>query len=215
MAMVPRVIDIYSRTKVNNDSFVKAKADGIWAVIHKASEGETYKDKTVQKRRQMAVDAGLLVGFYHFNYGNDYKDQVSNFIEAAQPDEETLICLDFEDHVVDMSITAAVSFMKEIEDRLAKSCAIYSGNRLKQYYPNLSKSDQLYLASKKLWVAQYSPKLTLPKNWKNNGGDWWLWQYTGDDVGPQPHQVNGFAKGIDLSVYNNDDYDKFKAEWTN
>lgn len=207
--MTPRVIDIYSGTRVRDDSFKKAAAAGIWACIHKATEGNGYKDKTYPVRRKMAVDAGMLWGAYHFNYGSDWKTQVNNFLSQAEPDENTLLCLDFEDHTVNMTITAALAFMKEVEQRSGKLCAIYSGNRLKETIGSISAADLAYLNDRKLWICQYGPKLILPKGIKN----WFLWQYTGDGVGPLPHDMPGFDSGQDYSVYNGQTKEEFTQTW--
>lgn len=209
--MTPRVIDIYSGTRVRDDSFKKAADAGIWACIHKATEGNGYKDKTYPVRRKMATDAGLLWGAYHFNLGNDWMTQVNNFLSQAEPDENTLLCLDFEDYVKgNMSIQSALAFMKEVEQRTGKLCAIYSGNRLKETIGSISKEEVAYLNDRKIWICQYGPKLILPKGITN----WFLWQYTGDGVGPQPHQVPGFYPGEDLNVYNGTSKEEFTQTWT-
>jgi len=206
--MIPKVVDIYSLSKVQNDTFVRAKAAGILGVIHKATEGVSFTDKKYPQRRKMAQEAGLLWGAYHFNYGNDVKAQVKNFISWADPDENTLLVLDYEKAGTDMNIESAVAFMKEIEDRMGKSCAIYSGNRLKETLNYLPKQDQAYMASKKLWLAQYGPKATLPPGFKK----YFLWQYTGDGIGPSPHTVDGFENGVDLSVYDGTD-EQLLIDW--
>ena len=212
--MNPRVVDMYSGTAVTAASFVKAKQAGIWAIIHKVSEGNTYRDKTYALHRKWATDAGLLWGGYHFNYGNDVNTQVNNFLAAAEFDETSFICLDWEDSKIDMNATSAIRFMKTVEDRVGKVCALYSGNVLKQYFPTLSEADKTYIAGRKLWICQYGPKLILPKNIDKYGGKWSLWQYTGDGVGPQPHTVAGFGNGIDLSVFNGDTFEDFESFWT-
>lgn len=193
----PRVVDIYSLTTIQSDTFERAKAAGVWGIIHKASEGNTYKDPKYAQRRKMVEDAGLLWGAYHFNYGNDVKQQVDNFLDSAQPDANTLVVLDFEDHKVNMDIQYAVAFMRSVEDKLGRSCAIYSGNRLKTYIGQLGQDDFAYITQKKLWLAQYGPKAQLPKGFDK----YFLWQYSGDGIGPMPHTVDGFGPGQDMNVY--------------
>lgn len=200
--MTPRVIDIYVGTNVTSDSFNKAKAAGIWGIIHKATEGTTYRDKSYSTRRKMVSDAGLLWGAYHFNYGNDYKRQVDNFLAAAEPDEMTAVFLDWEMYKVNMSVQAAIAFCKELEDRTGKIAGLYTGNPLRSAFPSLSEADKTYMATRKIWWAQYGPKPVMPKNFEKYGGTWGLWQYTGDGVGPFPHTVPGFGNGIDLNVFN-------------
>lgn len=201
----PRVVDIYHGDDVEGKDFVRgftlAKESGVWGIIHKASQGETFKDKKYQQRRDAAKSLGLLFGAYHFNSGADVYNQVTNFIEAAQPDKDTLMVLDFEDTKSNMSIHEAVSFMKLVEDRIGRNCAIYSGNRLKETINSLSSDEFDYITSKRLWLCQYGPRAVLPRGFKK----YWLWQYTGDGIGPKPHYVPGITvpggKGIDLNVY--------------
>lgn len=210
--MKPRVIDIYSLNKVVSDSFQRAAEAGIWACIHKATEGNTFKDKGYKTRRKLATDAGMLWGAYHFNLGNDVKAQVDNFLSHAEPDENTLVCLDFEDYRKgNMTIQSAIAFMKEVEDRTGKLCAIYSGNRLKETIQTVGAEDVKYISERKLWICQYGPRLIMPKGIDKDA--WFLWQYTGDGVGPKPHTVPGFEDGIDLSVYNGESKEEFATKW--
>jgi lysozyme len=75
-----------------NVDFVKMKADGIVAVIHKATQGLTYVDKTYATRQRAASKAGLLWGAYHFGVGGDGSDQAAFFLETIQPDGATFWC---------------------------------------------------------------------------------------------------------------------------
>jgi lysozyme len=211
----PRVVDIYHGDNVEGKDFVagfqKAYDAGIWGVIHKATQGVSIKDPMYAKRRLAAEKVGLLWGAYHFNTGEDVKKQVDNFIKAAEPDKKTLMVLDFEEYKTNMSVHEAVSFMKLVEDKIGRSCAIYSGNRLKETITDLSKDEFNYMTSKKLWLCQYGPKAVLPKGFKK----YWLWQYTGDGVGPTPHNIPGIScnPGIDLNVYDSTK-EQLQKEWT-
>ena len=212
-----RVVDIYWGDDVEGKDcvagFTKAKEAGLWGCIHKASQGTTFKDKAYDRRREAAQKVGLLWGAYHFNNGDNVKDQVDWFIKCARPDKNTLMVLDFEDNKrSNMSVHEAVSFMKLVEDKTGRSCAIYSGNRLKETIGQLGKDEFQYITSRKLWLCQYGPKAKLPKGFDK----YWLWQYTGDGVGSKPHYIDGINcpgnSGIDLNVYNGT-FDQLKKEW--
>jgi lysozyme len=201
------VCDIYHGDNVEGSDcikgFQKASDFGIWGIIHKASQGSSYQDPAYKRRRAAAESVGLLWGAYHFNSGEDVKEQADNFLKAAAPNEKTLMVLDFEENKKsNMSIHEAVSFMKLVEDKIGRSCAIYSGNKLKETIGSLGKDEFKYITSKKLWLAQYGPKAKLPMGFDK----YWLWQYTGDGVGQLPHSVPGITvpggTGIDLNVYN-------------
>jgi lysozyme len=198
-AMTPRVIDISHHNTVTD---LKATAAaGVWGVIHKASQGRAYRDPDYGARRALAAKAGLLWGGYHFNDGTDVAAQVDSFMKAAQPDAATLMVLDFEDNrLSNMSVQQAVDFLHQLEQRLGRKGAIYSGNRLKETIGQLSPMERDYLLSHRLWLCQYGPRAVLPKGFAR----YWLWQYTGDGVGPLPHNVPGVVagnSGVDLNAF--------------
>jgi GH25 family lysozyme M1 (1,4-beta-N-acetylmuramidase) len=217
MPMIPRICDIYHGDNVEGKDcvigFTKAKNAGVWGIIHKATQGAEIVDSAYKRRRAAAEKVGLLWGAYHFNTGEKVRDQIDNFFKVAAPDKNTLMVLDFEDNKrSQMSIEEAVSFMKGVEDRLGRSCAIYSGNKLKESIDDLSSDEFDYIISKKLWLCQYGPKAKFPKGFKK----YWLWQYTGDGIGPLPHYVPGITvpggTGIDLNAYDGD-LAQLQKEW--
>lgn len=217
MAFTPRVVDIYHGDNVEGNDcvagFQKAKDAGVWGIIHKASQGTNYKDTAYDRRRDAAEKVGLLWGAYHFNNGDDVADQVDQFMKAANPDKNTLMVLDFEDNPrSNMSIHEAVSFLKLLEDKIGHEAALYSGNRLKDNITKLSSDEFEYITSKRLWLCQYGPRAKLPKGFDK----YWLWQYTGDGMGPLPHYVPGITvpggKGIDLNVYDGT-LEDLQKEW--
>lgn len=203
----PRVIDIYHLTSCNAESFKRAKAAGLWGVIHKASQG-TRPDPKYALRRKWALDAGLLWGGYHFNDGDDYKAQADSFVRSLDPDGTTLAVLDYEIYKRNMDITSCVKFMRIVEDKLGKSCAIYSGDALKSNISKLGKDDFKYITGKRLWLAQYGPTAKLPRGFDK----YFLWQYTGDGIGQEPHTIDGFGPGQDMNVYNGT-FEDLSTEW--
>ncbi|WP_426608654.1 GH25 family lysozyme [Bradyrhizobium sp. McL0616] len=197
--MQPRVADISHHNVV--EDLGAAAAAGLWGIIHKASQGRAYVDPDYTGRRKLAAAAGLLWGAYHFNTGDPVPLQIDNFLKAAQPDDETLMVLDFEDNrPSNMSAQQAVEFLHLLEQKLGRKGAIYSGNRLKETMGKLGPEDRAYLTSHRLWLCQYGPVAHLPAGFSNC----WLWQYTGDGVGPPPHNIPGIVAGnggIDLNAY--------------
>jgi lysozyme len=194
--MQPRVADISHHNTVS--SFSMAAGAGLWGIIHKATQGSNYRDPDYAKRRSAAKAAGLLWGAYHFNDGSDVVGQVANFLQYAQPDPDTLLVLDYEDNPrSNMSIQQAVQFLRLIESR-GYTCAIYSGNRLKESIGRLGIDDQRYICGHLLWLCQYGPRAVLPAGFDN----YFLWQYTDGVVGPQPRSVAGIQGEVDLNVFN-------------
>jgi lysozyme len=197
MAVTPRVIDISHHNEVYD--FKMVAAAGVWGVIHKATQGKAYADPNYPGRRILATNAGLLWGAYHFNTGDDVKAQVRWFIDKAKPDDKTLLVLDYEDNrLSNMNIHQAVEFLHRVEDMTGRKAAIYSGNRLKESIDILNSIDRDYLTSHRLWLCQYGPVAKVPRGFAK----WWLWQYTGDGIGPLPHSVPGIESNtIDINTF--------------
>src|SRR5215471_8589946 len=74
----------------------KAKASGIVGVMHKATQGISFRDPMFVENRKKALDAGLLFGAYHFGTGAGGVEQAAFFLDVARPLEGDLLVLDFE-----------------------------------------------------------------------------------------------------------------------
>jgi lysozyme len=104
------VIDISHHNDVRD--LKMAAASGIKGVIQEATQGRAYADPDYAKHGNMVAGAGLLWGAYDFNTGDDVRSQVHWFIDKAQPDENTLLVLDYEDNrLSNMNIHQAVDFL--------------------------------------------------------------------------------------------------------
>lgn len=195
--MDARVVDLSHYNNVT--SFPAVAAAGVWGIIHKATQGVGYVDSRYALRRPVALAAKLLWGAYHFNTGDPISDQVKFFIDHAQPDVNTLMVLDYEDYrQSNMNINGAVEFLHLLEQQLGRKGALYSGNRVKETIGTLNATDKAYLCSHRLWLCQYGPKAILPSGWNN----WWLWQFTGDGIGPTPHSVPGIqGSQLDINTF--------------
>ena len=193
------VIDI-SHHNANPD-FQQAKVAGILGVIHKATQGLTYKDPMYLTNRQKALDAGLLWGAYHFGDGIDGGAQVDFFLSVAIPGPDTLVVLDFEPNTqgATMSLDGARAFVSEVNTNLGRFPGLYSGSLIKQ---QLGNNTDPILAQCFFWLAQYGSTAVVPANWPT----WTLWQYTDGNVGPQPHSVTGIGN-CDRDKFNGDSDD--------
>jgi len=191
------VVDLYHGDIVKDFGAV-ARA-GVKAVIHKATQGSGMTDSAYAARRKMAADAGLRWGAYHFNTGDPVATQVQHFLDAARPDKDTLMVLDFEDNrASNMSLDQAKDFLRRLKAAGIERPVIYSGNRAKDL---MGAHVDAELGSYRLWLCQYGPTARLQPSWKS----WWLWQFTGDGIGPQPHAVDGITThGIDINQYHAD-----------
>src|SRR5690348_18482276 len=79
-----------------NVDLAAAQNAGILGIIHKATQGWSYRDPLFQSRRAQALSAGLLWGAYHFGVGADGAAQADFFLSTVDPEPDTLLVLDFE-----------------------------------------------------------------------------------------------------------------------
>jgi GH25 family lysozyme M1 (1,4-beta-N-acetylmuramidase) len=196
--MTPNVIDIFHGNTIND--FAALKAAGIVGVIHKATQGANYADPAYAKNRILANNAGLLWGAYAFNTGEDVTVQVKQFFEHAEPDDNTLMALDFEDNPhSQMSISQARQFLELADAQLGRKIVIYSGNRVKDL---LGSTVDPFFGSHRLWLAQYGPVARVQHSWDKQ----WLWQYS------ENGRLPGTDGQIDLNAYDGT-ADQLAAEW--
>jgi lysozyme len=116
-----------------------------------------------------------LWGAYHFLRPGLIAAQVDFFLKVAAPDETTLLALDHEDKRV--ALIDAQEFLLRVEDVIGRKPVFYSGSVIKE---QLDSRIDGYLAAHRLWLAQYGPRPVTPRNWPSA----WLWQFTGDGLGP-------------------------------
>ncbi|MEK1851861.1 MAG: glycoside hydrolase family 25 protein [Phyllobacterium sp.] len=181
------VIDIshHNGTRLRFD---KARDDGIAGVIQKATQGEGYVDRTFARNRTAALDSGLLFGAYHFGTGANGISQAEHFLRTVDPDENTVVVLDFEDNPTGSSMTLeeARSFVTHIHAVLGRWPGLYSGHTIKRA---LGSTVDRTLRNCWFWLAQYGPTPVVPATWDT----YKLWQYTDGGVGPEPHKVDGIG----------------------
>lgn len=185
--VAPIVIDL-SHWNTIPHSLSAAASAGIRGVIHKASEGASYKDDKVDARYELSMKAGMMYGLYHFlRAGVSVEAQVNNFLEVytRYGNEDLLIALDYEKGSDGKTPTMAEveGWLTRAADVIGKKPVIYSGNALKEALggkPHPTVNGNNY----PLWLAQYGSKYTLPPGWSK----YWLWQYTdkGEVAGVDP-----------------------------
>lgn len=141
------------------------------------------------------MSAGLLWGAYHFFRPGNIDAQVEHFLKVADPIDGMDLFLDHEDPKC--SLEEAKEFMSKLDDKLGRNCGIYSGHLIKEQMVGLEDDD--WLGEHKLWIAQYGPKAVIPTTWEK----YWLWQYTGDNVGTwSPREVPGIdVLGLDINHF--------------
>ena len=206
MQFNPVIVDLSHFDNVKDWDAVKNF--GILGVINKATEGPGLTDKTYAIRRKPASDHGILYGAYHFIRPGDPIAQADHFLEVAlnveQPDE-LLLALDHEDQGVPLD--NAKRWLKRVFDKTGRMPVLYSGFLIKQ---QLGHGRDDFLARHRLWLSHFSSHPVCPPNWDAP----WIIQFTGDGVGPGPHQVPGIeiGGGIDLNHFGRTPAE-LKVEW--
>ena len=189
------VIDISHQVTVSD--FRQVRRSGILAVIHKATEGGDYVDKSFATRRLQAEAAGLLWGVYHFGT-RQYSGarQATHFLTQTRPGPKTLIALDLELNDPNprntMTLQQGEEFVRTIAQATGRLPVVYvhpnwangqilprSGARLGA--PIMPDS---IIAQCDLWVADYHDTPEVPYAWAGTG--WKLWQYAADESDGKP-----------------------------
>lgn len=214
--MLTLVADMNHNNPVN---FAKLGKSGCVGVIHKASQGIGFTDCEYQHglRRAAALENKLEWGAYEFNTGEPVKDQVTKFWSIARPDDRTSLWLDLERNLQstgNMTLGQALEWMDRVDQRAGRRCGVYSGDVIKRLVPGASDVQRDFLAAHPLWGCEYGPRW---KNWDVNGKQlpwktYFLYQYTGDGVGPEPHTLDGLEAGADLSRYEGTP-EELRAAW--
>src|SRR5215831_84641 len=189
---IRRVLDLSHHNSVSNLQTVKDA--GIWGIIHKATESTNFKDSKYPGRKQGFSEIGLLWGAYHFFHPGNVNAQVDYFLAYAGIDDTTLYALDWEPSSSGTATAAqAEQFCQRIEQKTGRKCVIYSGNAAKEQISGVN----TYLGSHRLWLAQYGSNPVPQQSWK----DWWLWQYSDGQVGPQPRGCPGVTGYVDTNSW--------------
>lgn len=211
MKINPKVIDISHHNDVEYvdrkyTGFKKIRGAGYLGVINKASQGIKMVDPSYSIRRRPALEAGLFWGAYHYFNADDPKQQADHFLKAATPDDNTVMALDFEQPGT--TLDQASVFMEFVKEKTGRYPWLYSGFLLKQQL-SANRVDP-YWFHINLWLAHYSEKPTWPRTWEKPT----LWQFTGDGVGPAPHEVPGvkIPGGCDINSFDGTD-DDLAAIW--
>ena len=173
----------------SNVDFAAVRGDGLFGVIHKATQGTGYTDPEYAPNRPAALAQELLWGAYHFGTAQDVDTQVSHFLQTAAANENTLLVLDWEENGIasqgTMSLDQAVQFVQGVKDRVGKYPVLYGGSLIK----NSVGTGNSVLSQCPLWLAQYSTNPSLPNGWTSYA----MWQSTDGVHGAAPHSVNGIG----------------------
>lgn len=184
-AEIYKGIDIYNGNGVYDYNAIKN--DGVQVVIHKATEGTTFVDKTL-KPRYLSLVNNFKLGYYHFarNTGNP-EQQAQNFLNVIEGlHSDTVLWLDIEntgDWSKQESINFTNRFVNYVKNK-GKPIGIYTG--LSFYYEYLQANID---SSIPIWLASYGRQ---PVQFPNVVS----WQYS------ETGRINGISGYVDMNYFN-------------
>ena len=188
------VVDLSHYNTVN--SFEQAKAAGLLAVIHKATQGTTFSDPMYKSRETDARAAGLAWASYHYLMPGDIAGQMQFYMDFAKPAYGSRVCIDYEDAglVLD-DLHEAINYLAGQDASL--QITIYGGSLLKQ---QLGADCDPILAEYALWLSQYT---SGAPSWPSGTWPIWsLWQYSDGASGGSPRSIAGIADPVDCNAFN-------------
>lgn len=189
----------------------RLKSAGFAAIIHKASEGLSFKDPLYLSRKAAARAQGFLWGAYHFSSGDSGIRQAQNFLAAiGNGDENDLYVLDFEpsSHGPNMTLQQGRDWINAVHDATGRWPMVYGGGGLLRDLLE-GRKDEVF-ARCPLWLCDIEnvpPKTILP-NWPH----WTLCQYWAPELGGQePKGVPG-SDGADRNSFSGTE-DQLRSYW--
>lgn len=201
MKINPLVVDLSSYQNVSDWS--RVRASGIVGVINKVTEGHTLVDRTFNIRAAPTQKVGIRYGAYHFLHPGSIEAQAVHFLTSIEAVYKThpdlLLALDYEDTAVGVhaSLDEAKQWLNSVHDKTGRHPILYSGHVLKEQLGDRI-DPYFYGGQTRLWLSHYARTPTWPKTFPAP----WLWQFTGDGLGPSPHTVDGIdGGGIDINSF--------------
>jgi GH25 family lysozyme M1 (1,4-beta-N-acetylmuramidase) len=203
------VADLGSLNTVDFKKLAAASYNGIKCagVIHRATRSNGAVDVAYGTRLPQIIAAGLLPGAYAFNTGETAAIQAARFIKATSPDIPNLLrALDFERNPegAQMTLSGAIEFLDRVDQAFGRATTLYSGDWIKSLIVGATDAQRDFLADHAPWIPEYGPECKMvdangkPLPWPAP----FLWQFTGDGVGNQPHTLDGLQASADLSLFN-------------
>jgi len=175
--------------------FEKVAADGVLAVILKATEGTSYVDPNRKTNYAAATKAGLACCCYFWlKPGASAREQAEFFLATVDPIEGERVVIDYEEEGCTLQgLREAVQALLDCDRNL--QIAVYSGHLLKQQLGD--SCDEFLRDNTSLWLAHYT---TGAPSWPaGTWPQWSLWQFT--DEG----SVAGIEGNCDCNRFNGSD----------
>lgn len=200
--------------------FGQIAMQGIWFVVHKASQGLGGRDLKFVDRIKAAQAAGLLTGAYHFMDASDPIAQADHFLSVAKPflgaDANFALFADYERSAHSPALHQLYDFMRRVEEGApGVMCGVYSGDLIREtltppkgglvapWYG----SCVAYMRSHRLWLAEYGPHERIPWPWSEAPQFCDMWQFS------ETGRLRAVLGALDFDLYTGGDRAKLTADW--
>ena len=159
-------------------------------VFIKATEGHHTVDKSFNNHWKGSSHTKLLRGVYHFfDPAVDAKSQALHFLATTAADFgdfPPVVDIESRQQQASTEILAALTvFLSVIEQKTSRKPMIYTSPG---FWDSL---DSKKFSDHHLWLADYSKKAKLPKQWH----EWLFWQFSSGGI------VDGVEGNVDMSVF--------------
>lgn len=159
--------------------FAGLASRGVFAIIHKCTQGTHYTDPRFKERRKAALDAGLLFAAYHFLDASEAKAQADFFITSSGVTNAgtfSPLAADYEknNRGGTASLRQLYDFMGMVDAVLpAGLCELYSGDLIREtlrphvggHMDMAMQGHQDFFRKHRLWLAEYGPHENIPWPW--------------------------------------------------
>jgi len=175
--------------------WAKVKKDGVEFAFMKATESTNFTDSMFAINQQRSRDAGLIVGYYHFARGGNYKKEADHFLETiGEIKKGELIALDYEINNLVNPAEWCEKWLSYVESKVGFKPMLYTYHSLLKYYNWKKVSDGNF----GLWAARYGLQEQKPNDkYRPATGSWpfyAIWQYSSRG------RVDGISGNVDLNT---------------
>jgi GH25 family lysozyme M1 (1,4-beta-N-acetylmuramidase) len=198
MSDIPVCIDISHHQ--GYPDFEEVAASGVKGIIHKVSEGTSFKDPARAENCNNARAAGLAISTYHWlSPGSNPSAQMEFYLSLLDPVQGERVVIDYEQDgctvaMLEDAVGALLDYRAELK------VTVYSGHLLKE---QLGDQHNTFLADNTdFWLAEYQSIGTLDDiSWPDGTyPHWTLHQYSETGVIPGINDTY-----VDLNRFNGND----------
>jgi lysozyme len=214
--MTPTIIDLFHGDAAGKmPDMATVASQGIWAIVHKASQGMSYRDPMFDTRIIAAQDAGMLTGAYHFLTSDDVVAQANLFLAQVRPfvSGNFALFVDYEKSGATPALHQCWQFMTLVETAVPQAlCGLYSGDLIRETLrrDDFTDSNQRivsFFATRRLWLAEYGPHERIPWPWSEHPEFCDMWQYS------ETGRLKAILGPVDFNVFTGGDRDTLTRVW--